>query len=312
MSIFHSLSQALFSAPLPISSIPPEILGRYTPKRDFDEYTQFTPLPDLPASVDLVILTITEAEFLAVFERMEPLPSKSKVSKILLGNSFYILGTYGHYTAVLLATYQPGTGSAMNYLNSAITQFKCQLVVNIGIAWGANPQKQKLGDVLVADRVVNVDDVKISQGREIQRGPVPPIHPRSNVIVRATHLSWRDKYTNVDDRPCKMHCGLYVGSNTLLNDAGRKREILEKHPEAIGGEMESFAVYEAASFHGVPWMVIKGISDWGDGTKHDEYHPVATWSAVSFLYTMCSGIRDLIPESVERRNQEDEKKKDGR
>lgn len=297
MSIFHCIRHLFFPAPPPAAtpSIPPEILLRYTPKRDFHDSTQSIAVSDLPTSVDLAILTITEAEFLAVFERMEPLPTRSKISTLLIDNSFYVVGTYGHYTVVLLATSRVGMGSAMNYLNAAIIQFKCQLVVSIGMAWGANPQKQRLGDVLVADRVVNVDDVKISVGREIQRGPTPPIHPRSNVIVYTTHLWWKDKFINVDGRPCKMHGGLYVWSNTLLNDAERKRQILQKHPEAIGGEMESLGVYEAAVFQGVGWMVIKGISNWGDGSKHDEYHPVATWSAVSFLHTMCTQLRDLIP-----------------
>ena len=164
---------------------------------------------------------------------------------------------------------------------------KSKLVINIGIAWAADPEKHKLGDVLIANRVVNIDDVKRHQGQIIERSAIPKIDARSQAIVSTTKMRWADS----EHKESKVHVGLYVGSNALLNDPRVKESILKRYPEAIGGEMESFAVYEAINFGDIPWMVIKGVSDFADGDKHDEYHEVATKNAARFVDLMCKSFR---------------------
>ena len=253
----------------------------------------------LPSPLDLLLLTITKVEFNAVFQLLESPQGQPKILRGLIQNTVYYVGRYGRYTAVLLAAFGAGMGNAMNYLHEALQLFKCQLVINVGIAWSANPDKYKLGDVLVAKRVVNIDDVKRHQGKIIERSAGPQIEPRINAVMNTTEQFWEDeKY--------KVHIGLYVGSNTLLNDAEVRKTILARYPEAIGGEMECFAVYEAANFGGVSWMIVKGVSDFGDGDKHDEYQPVAVGNAALFAHLMCENFKTLILRST---RQEVEEKK---
>ena len=251
-----------------------------TGAKNFNDHT--TNAQTLPPRLNMVILTVIEVEFLAIFELMRPLPGQSKILTALIDQSFYVVGRYGQWTAVLLACFRAGAINTINYLNQALSRFQPHLVVNVGIAWGANPHKQRLGDVLVANRIVNIDDVKRHRGRIIERSAVPPIDHRSNVMVHMSRV-----FRGSSENSFKVHIGLYVGSNMLLNDLEVKRTILERYEEAIGGEMESYGIYEAASFRNVPWMVIKGISDWGDGDKHDEYQKIAAANAAVFLHTMC-------------------------
>jgi nucleoside phosphorylase len=206
----------------------------------------------LPSQVQLIILTITAVEFDAVFQYLEPPTGEDKIVYALIQHNYYYVGRCGHYTVVLLAAYNAGMANTMNYVNEALQLFQCQWIINVGIAWGANPQKHRMGDVLVANQVVNLDDVKKTQGRIIQRGAHPRIDPRMNAIVNRTKQLWQEREDKND-----VHIGLYVGSNTLLNDPEVKKRILEQYEEAIGGEMESFAIYEAANFGEIPWIIIK-------------------------------------------------------
>jgi nucleoside phosphorylase len=257
------MSQSVFS---PVS-IPLDMQDRYKPKKDpSTDLSIVETLPSYLSHPHLLILTVTQLEFLSVFERMKPPPNQVKILGTFIGNGFYVVGSYGLYIAVLLQSNRPGQGNNSNYLNEALTQFKCKLVINVGIAWGSNnPSTQRLGDVLAATSVVNIDDVKRHHRQIIERSVIGSIHPKSEAIISTTKLFW--KFLDMNDRPCEAHKGLYVVCNTLLDDLEVRNAILTRYPDAIGGEMEAFSVYETSTFHNVPWMVIKGINDWADGTK---------------------------------------------
>lgn len=262
---------------------------------------------DAPPDVEihLLILTVKEPELLAVFELLEPLPRETKTLGYLSEHWMYYFGRFGLYNTVLLASHTAGIEHALHSLGDAIRQWQPHLVINVGIAWGADPTKQKLGDVLIAEKVVNIDDVRHEMSSILESGPMPEIDARSRAIVNTCKLLWH--FNNVDDEKCQVHTGLYLGSNTLLNNPDRKKELLQRHPRAIGGEMESYAVYAAAARSKIQWMVIKGISDWGDGSKppNKTYHGVATASAASFVHKICT----TFPNLVERRDAESDEKK---
>ena len=280
-----------------MSTLPSSKSDPYSPTKDIASFTiGVSSAPSI--QIDIVILTVKEAEFRAVFELLEPLTGHSKILRYLFESNIYYFGRYGLYDVALLSCHDAGMSNAMNSLGDALKAFapRPQLAVNIGIAWGAYPDKVKLGDVLIADKVINADDIKLTPDQTIDRSPVPSINDRSKAMVHTCKLLW--KFQNLDGTSCQAHVGLYVGSNTLLNNKDKKKEILGRCPEAIGGEMESYAIFAAASRVNVPWMVIKGISDWGDGTKNDQYHKVATASAASFLHTICTEIPNLVEKKV--------------
>lgn len=56
------------------------------------------------------------------------------------------------------------------------------------------------------------------------------------------------------------------------------------HIRYIGGDMESYGVYAVSSMIGAKWIMIKGIGDWGDGSKNDKYHQLALENADHYIY----------------------------
>ena len=273
------------SSSIPI--YPNDVWQRYVPTKDLVTHTLSIATP--PSPVDLVILTITDKEFKAVFQRLEPLLNQDKIlaADIADNKVFCLIGRYGPYTAALVKGRKAGMATVMKYLSEAIQYFKPKLAINVGIAWGARQGDQRLGEVLVANSVVNPDDVKKAPTRTISRSLIPGMQDRLGNMVEKARLYWR--YPYLDGSHSHVHVGLCAGSYTLLNNSEARADLIDSVPDLIGGEMESFAIYEIANWSEIPWLVIKGISDWGDGDKNDQYHHVATASAADFLHFMCTG-----------------------
>jgi nucleoside phosphorylase len=73
-----------------------------------------------------------------------------------------------------------------------------------------------------------------------------------------------------------------------VDDPAFKAELFRKYPHAIGGEMEGVGLSAAAVRHGVPWILVKAICDWGDGKKHKKHQPLAAAAAVSLVHHVLS------------------------
>jgi predicted ATPase/nucleoside phosphorylase len=219
--------------------------------------------------IDVLLVTATPVETeetLAVLGRHVPV---HQTRTRALGNRiYYDLGLINGVTVALIQSEMgSGTpGGSLQTLEAAIRSRRPSIIIAVGIAFGLRPDKQHLGDVLVAQQVFNYDLVKVApanDGRPVlfQRGERP-----------ATALLLRDRFRNaVVDWPRRteipVHFGLLFSGDTLVNHWSLRDELLALAPEALGGEMEAAGIYAAAHMHKVDWIVVKAISDWADGTK---------------------------------------------
>ncbi len=64
-----------------------------------------------------------------------------------------------------------------------------------------------------------------------------------------------------------MRVGRLICGNPLSDNKENRKSLQNFDPQAEGYEMESFGVASAAHDRGIPWMLVKAISDWGDGQK---------------------------------------------
>lgn len=66
--------------------------------------------------------------------------------------------------------------------------------------------------------------------------------------------------------------------------------LCEGFPDAIAGEMEGTAVYEAATRGVKPdWILVKAISDWGFGKSSDAQPQAAANAAEFVVHVIASG-----------------------
>ncbi len=110
-------------------------------------------------------------------------------------------------------------------------------LVSFGVAGGLDPRLQA-GDLVLADRVV------LPGGREI-----------------ATHAAWRNLAQERLGQPgARAFMGAIAGSNQLLVTPAEKRLLCEQSG-GLAGDMESGAVAEVAAAAGVPFLVMRAVSD---------------------------------------------------
>src|SRR5207248_10152318 len=96
------------------------------------------------------------------------------------------------------------------------------------------------------------------------------IKPRAARHQTSTRLLDRFRASIFDCQGPKIHFGLILSVDRLINNKDYRDKLLRIDPEAIGGEMEGTGVYAAAHRNKVDWILVKAICDWADGNKDQE------------------------------------------
>jgi nucleoside phosphorylase len=178
----------------------------------------------------------------------------------------------------------------------------------LGIAAGLRG-KIKIGEVIFSDRVVAYEQEALV--REAGRSWAEP-RPDIDRITHAMNqdlMAYRCDVARIARRVHRM--GLQVprpspGQETefeqhvtstaalrvatiasgdkLLRDPAKLRAVRAQiHGKIEAGEMEAAGVVAACSRRGIPWLVVRGISDFGDEFKNDAFHGYAAGMAAAAL-----------------------------
>jgi nucleoside phosphorylase/CheY-like chemotaxis protein len=237
-------------------------------------------------SPDVLILTAADIEYDTVID-LAGVRSTLKARRRVAGaRTFIDLG----FPGIAVWAFQcrkgsVGPGSSLDVLKDALNVLdpKPLAVINTGIAFGLKPEKQKMGDILVAEQV---------RLYELERRGPTRIARGDKVSCSSLLFSWfrdfRADWALAGRRALRpsVRCGLIMSGEKLADDEEFVSELLRIEPEAIGGEMEAAGVYAAAAgehFQHVHWTVVKGICDWGLG-KGDSYQAVAARNAIDFVF----------------------------
>lgn len=167
-------------------------------------------------------------------------------------------------------------------VNAAVTatilaqHYRCRALVFGGVAGGVDPMLG-VGDVVVATRLVQHDYGIVIDGRieAYQPGvaPLPGIEsthgydmaPGLRQTLQAgladialPHVA--AAVTGDAPRQPALHFGTIVSGDTFVN-CGVTRERLESQFGALAVEMEGAAVAQVAERFGLPWLVVRCLSD---------------------------------------------------
>ncbi len=227
----------------------------------------------------IAIAVATQLELRQVLRIMSPLDGEEAILKIHQGPYTYYVGVFGAFPAIATMSTmgtQGATGSTLA-INALIQTWNPDVIVLTGIAFGRSRRDQAPADVLVADRVINYEPERVGEER-IDRGQIPPCSP--GLVARFRNaLDW--EFERPDGTQCGMHVGPVLSGEKLVADERFKNFLGERYPTAIGGEMEGTGLWSAASVQGTHWVLVKGVCDWGDQLKKDDYQEMAAASAVS-------------------------------
>lgn len=182
-------------------------------------------------------------------------------------HTVFVVGTIDGYDVVLAS-------SGMGKVNAALVttlladRFGCRAVVFSGVAGGLDP-RLVIGDIVVADFVIQHDAgvLEDERVRIYQPGYVPVINPTDRLGYPAgPGLLGRVKQQLAEiSVPGQIVYGTVLSGDQYLNcEATRERLRNELGGQAV--EMEGGSVAQVCEAFGIPWLVIRALSDLAGGT----------------------------------------------
>ena len=243
----------------------------------------------LKSKCDVLLVTVTDIETESLLERTKALTNHDYKGLPGQHKTYFDLGTIGG-ASVFAVRSEMGSdtiGGSLLTVKDAIADVKPSAVIMVGIAFGVNPKKQKIGDILVAKQLQPYDLQRIGTTETgvpkiILRGDKPHCSERLLDRFRTTHLRWKKVEVNF---------GLVLSGQKLIDNLDFRDQLLSLSEEAIGGEMEGGGLYVACQQSKVDWILVKAICDWADGKKgigKKRKQKTAAQNAAEFVIEMLS------------------------
>ncbi len=236
---------------------------------------------------DILLFVATASEIEALDAVSAELQIPNSVREGPLGK-YRWLGTVGH-TRILAAKTSMGaldfrgSGSrAVHYVEAT----QATGVISIGMAFGCDPDNQALGDVLVGTQLVPYDnrDIRFSNGNIVTTYERVKRRRAKRSLIRIMENHARREGTST------AHFGALLSGAARIHCAAFRDQLCARVPQKgepiVGGEMEGVGLLAASDPTDPNWLVVKGISDFGDENRDqiiDESRGPACMAAARFV-----------------------------
>jgi nucleoside phosphorylase len=149
--------------------------------------------------------------------------------------------------------------------SGSVRQIDPHYALIVGMCYGLKPDRQHLGDVLVSEKITDLDLGKLvdppsgdGPAVEVPRGESVNPSPMLVTAIRAARREWSRTRPDVP-----VEVGLMLSWGKLVNHEPTVQRLRVEHPDAIGAEMEGAGFYAATRAGRVEGVLIKAICDWG-------------------------------------------------
>jgi len=222
----------------------------------------------------------------------------------------YYQGLFGYYSAAYIHIDEQGvtSPSSVPLVGELIRELNPCAVVMVGIAFGADDDKQKIGDVLVSDKILPYDSQRLYENKT-QYKETPKEVGFQLLNAFREHRKW--SHILPDSKRSNVHVGSLLTGSRLINNHEYRTRLLNdfKEYKPIGGEMEAQGIYAMCRLHGViEWIIVKGICDWAfnkDNPNKEMNQITASNAAVDFCFNVFSR-KDVFMDLIQRsRNNSD-------
>src|SRR6478735_5366435 len=165
----------------------------------------------------------------------------------------YSTGTISGVEVVLLKS---GIGKVNAALSTAILleKFKPDYVINTGSAGGFHPELN-VGDAVISTEVHHDVDVTVFNYEYGQVPNLPAAFKADDKLVRLAEES------ALEVTDMKIVKGLIATGDSFMNDPVRVEFVRSKFPDLYAAEMEAAAVAQVCYQFGVPFVILRALSD---------------------------------------------------
>ena len=147
-----------------------------------------------------------------------------------------------------------------------IERFGVNRLVFVGVAGGLG-QAVRRGDVVVASELVQHD---LSAWPLFPRGEIPLLGKTRLTCDPALTRALEDAARQALQGEQQLHTGLIASGDQFIQGHAMAQAIRDAHPDVLAVEMEGTAVAQVCEECGVPFAVLRTLSDVADdGAAHD-------------------------------------------
>ncbi|MEQ4453621.1 5'-methylthioadenosine/S-adenosylhomocysteine nucleosidase [Kosakonia sp. YIM B13605] len=198
-----------------------------------------------------------------------------------VGGSEIYTGTLNGTEVALLKS---GIGKVAAAMGATLLLERCQpdMIINTGSAGGL-AATLKVGDIVVSDEARYHDADVTAFGYDIGQLPgCPAGFKADDKLIAAAEACIGE---------LNLHAvrGLIVSGDAFINGADGLAKIRHNFPQAIAVEMEATAIAHVCHNYGVPFVVVRAISDVADQESHlsfDEFLVVAAKQSSLMVETL--------------------------
>jgi nucleoside phosphorylase len=174
-------------------------------------------------------------------------------------------------------------------------------IVQLGMAFGVDPQSQRHGDVLVARAMFPYDERTI---RSDNGQPVIDYSRTPRRRAKAALVKLFEREIERGGHPFGTHIGTMLSGSARIFCRRFRDDLMNAIPpggdRVIGGDMEGMGLLSAGPADRPLWAVVKGISDFADEERDgiiEATRPVACQNAVRFVL---NALRNNLLEPANR------------
>ena len=239
--------------------------------------------------VNVIIQSCNNAEYYAALEKMEAatasLPMFDKPVTYPIGKYTIVVGTFAGKNAAIVRTRQGSECSKdleniLGYFPSA------KYLLGLGVCMGI---EKKFGDVLIGKQVQIEPKLKLRNQRLVLSGARENAKQIMRKIFCDDTAGWKGfectataEGNNSKPRTSLVVSGCMLSSPGLLDDPKIYEGLKKETQTLIGAEMEGWVLF--SDFENIASIIIKGMSDFGNGTKADDWQLTAAKAAVDYAH----------------------------
>lgn len=258
-------------------------------------------------SADVVVLNVIATELEATLEAFDfNIGQKRKLSSgtLVWTGSLRSSVAQQEFGVAVGCVARAGNPDTAEIAGELIRRFRPRLVLLVGIAAGIRG-RARIGDVVLSSTVFGYEpSALVRRGGRRVAVPRPVSTPLPHAINQelAAYLAMARKVAprggtqgpitappgleteyaeHVAEKTAIIE-GVIASGEKLLRDATFLTELRTRgHGRIEAGDMESAGLVTACTKAGTPWLVVRGISDFGDDLKDDRFHLLASRSAAA-------------------------------
>ncbi|WP_161606318.1 hypothetical protein [Microlunatus speluncae] len=212
---------------------------------------------------DVVVVTVNEIETTSLRHAFAEI---GQPPQLHLGhrNTYSIYGPIGGAVVahVRCSMGSGGPGGAQLTVSDAIRELEPWAVLAVGVAFGMDENRQPIGQLLLSERLTSYELQRVGEMDVVSRGSDVPCSP--TLLSRFRDIGLASEL-GIDLLPCQLLSG-----EKLIDNADFKRQLLDRFPDAMGGEMEGAGVFSASYRSTVEWLVVKAVCDYAEKKHQDK------------------------------------------